>query len=191
MSKLFGNKSSATKESPLEETTNDKTPRAPQPEQFPPGLITPCPFIRPLEHKLEARNEPIGAMPRLKKKARSFDTLSTSNSSAFQIAMNREKAHRILDNTIAIQGASAVDLSATYSVTGLAATGSQEEAQENMEVQLEQQIQHVAADAAMNTQYTHHWSYWIQCYSKVRCRIPMLALGEALFSIQKVFEAKN
>lgn len=119
----------------------------------------------------------MGALPGLKKKARSFDTLSTSNSSAFQIAMNREKAHRMLDNTIAAQDndEGVADLLAMDSVTDLPTSGYQEETKEDMDVQIFRQLQYVAATAAVDAQYTHHWGYYIQCYAKVR-HIPLYDL---------------
>jgi hypothetical protein len=180
MSKFFSNKPSTPKETTNDETSVDELRQL---GEFPPGLIMPCPFIRPLEHKLQARSEPMNSASKPKTKPRSIDTLSTSGSSASQIAVNGDKTHRILNNTFAGEGVkgkmldlstmgSAADGSIMESITDLSAAENQEDAEDDMEVQISRQLEYVAVIAAEGSQVVHHWAYYIQCYSKVRQPLP-------------------
>ena len=149
----------------------------PKADELPCDLITPCPFIRPLQHKLQARTEP---MPKLGFKTRSIDTHSTT-SSAFAIAMNREETHRILNSALVTRNMedSNADLSTAEIVVGestmeniidLSTTGYQGEveAEDSMEVQIARQLEYVAVTAAQGSGDVHHWRYYIECYSKVK-----------------------
>ena len=153
-------------------------PNKPKADELPTDLITPCPFIRPLQHKLQARTEP---MPKPGFKTRSIDTHSTT-SSAFAIAMNREETHRILNGALATRNmeVSNADLSTAEIVAGestmeniinLSTIGYQGEmeAEDSMEVQIARQLEYVAVAATQGSGDVHHWRYYIECYSKVRC----------------------
>ena len=172
MNKFFGNKS--PRDHLFEEAQVFATPLQSQRETFPPGLIKPCPFIRPLEHKLQARSEPRGAMPRFLKKARSFDTISTCRSSVPHVATHRETRNRVLSNSnssgfAALHGDEVVaDSSTKSSMTDLQLAGHREVPQNDMETHISQQLDHVAKDAAEDSLTVDHWDYYIQCYSKVR-----------------------
>ena len=194
MSKLFGSKISSVA---LKETFIDEQKQSDECQQSeeriqsedyqqtsehtadddPAGLITPCPFIRPLEHKLLARIEP---MPKLYSGARSIDTFSTTSSS-LAIAMNREEANRRLNSGLEAENMeeSVADLStadsiavesALESVTALSIEGHQGriEAEEGMDLQIARQLEYVAVTAAQGSEAVHHWRYYIECYSKVR-----------------------
>lgn len=194
MSKLFGSKISSVA---LKETFIDEQKQSDECQQSeeriqsedyqqtsehtadddPAGLITPCPFIRPLEHKLLARIEP---MPKLYSGARSIDTFSTTSSS-LAIAMNREEAHRRLNNRLEAENMeeSFADLSTADSVAVESALDSvsapptvrhQEriETEDDMSLQIARQLEYVAVTAAQGSEAVHHWRYYIECYSKVR-----------------------
>lgn len=172
MDKLFGNKSATAKESSIDEINEVDEIEITEADEFPPGLITPCPFIRPLEHKLQARSEP---MPM--RKTTSFDTLCTG-SSAF-ITMNREEANRILNNkhTVdemdsGIRDMSTIDGDAgdptIESATDLYRMEYQENPEDDIETQISQQVEYTAVTSAQDSEAVHHWRYYIQCYSKVR-----------------------
>lgn len=146
-------------------------------DELPPDLITTCPFIRPLQHKLQARTEPV---PKPGFRTKSIDTHSTT-SSAFAIAMNREETHRILNSALATRNMedSDADLSTAEIVAGestmenvidLPTTGYQGEveAEDSMEMQIARQLEYVAVTAAQGSGDVHHWRYYVECYSKVR-----------------------
>lgn len=164
INKFFRNKLSPTKENTPEDTSHKEVAKSPT------GLTTPCPFIRPLEHKLEARNEP-QVKPR--HRTRSIETLSTTGS-AFAVAVNRQETHRILNNPFSNENGDEMmaNIPTMESVTEI--SGYQGEAEGDVQLQISRQIEYVAATAAADSPGVHHWSYYVQCYSKVRLLLSKL-----------------
>jgi hypothetical protein len=121
----------------------------------------------------------MGAMPKLKKKARSFDTMSTSGSSAFQVTTNLEKTHLVLSNSkfaVDNKDEGVTDISTMDSIMDHSqTTESQEEAEYDF---YSQQLHHVAAIVAGNSLDVNHWGYYIQCYSKVRLLLTLYPFSQ-------------
>lgn len=158
MSIFFGKQSTMTKETPVSEmSSTDKLKQHEDPNDLG-GLVTPCPYIRPLEHKLQARFE-----PRPRPKPASTATASTGGS-AIAIATNREKANRILNGSLLSEE--------TDSVTDLSTTEPGEELEGDIDSQISQQLEYVAVTSAHDSEVVQHWRYYIECYSKVRILIP-------------------
>jgi hypothetical protein len=160
LSIFFGKQSTMPKENTVPEMSFlDKLKHQDTANDFR-GLVTPCPFIRPLEHKLQARFE-----PRPRPKAASVATASTG-SSAMAIAINREEANRILNSSLLAQTDSVTELSTTEHGEGL---------ESDIDSQISQQLEYVAVTSAYDSEAVQHWRYYIECYSKVGTTIPDLS----------------
>jgi hypothetical protein len=120
------------------------------------GIITPCPFIRPLEHKLQPRTEPRRLMHR--------PSIATMNDDSSSIEMSRKRARRMLANPFPDD-----DLRST-----LEGEGEEDEyvaediTEERISRKISQQQEYVSIISAPNAVAARDWKYYIKCYSRVR-----------------------
>jgi hypothetical protein len=159
--KLFGRQSEIKPVEPLEGETENLL----DPETFL-GSIKPCPFIRPLEHRLQARIEPI--------RSRRPPSNASSDVAVSPItkARKRGETNAILAGRFSDEDPEAADRE-DY-VNGLP----REEFEglpDNLSISDLQQIEYVAVMASRHPDGVEHWRYYMECYTQVWNASPVLA----------------
>jgi len=122
------------------------------------GIVQPCPFLKPLEYKLEARQEK-SYLPRP-----SSDAGSMIGISPITIARKRGETNRILIGRASKENLAKIteeDIQPTEFFEGLAIS-SERRVTRNFE-QYEQVARKLAPDASSVSM----WSYYVNCYAKV------------------------
>ena len=124
-------------------------------------LIGPCPFIRPLEHKLQPRTEPMRLMYR--------PSISNINddSSSFEISRARTKrmlTSRFSDDQLASTIEEDQQEGEDYNYIPEDIT------EEHIGRKIHQQQEYVAVLSAQDALSARHWKYYVECYSKVWVR---------------------
>ncbi|TAQ85306.1 hypothetical protein B7494_g6363 [Chlorociboria aeruginascens] len=152
--RLFSRQGSRSIESGTDyQNTLSSNPSPSPPPDLPPDVQSmPCPYIRPLEHKLEPRNEPAprGSRP------------SAAITAALRMAQNRDEAIRILNSDI-----SDGDL---YSLLGTEICEQQEQPSSGINIDVKQQHQRhfIATMSALDSSSISEWRAYIQNYSEGR-----------------------
>jgi hypothetical protein len=120
------------------------------------AIITPCPFIRPLEHKLQPRTEPRRLMHQ--------PSVATLNDDSSFIEMSRKRARRMIANPFpdddlrsALEGEGEEDGYVAEDIT-----------EERISRNISQQQEYVSTISAPNAIAARDWRYYIKCYSRVR-----------------------
>jgi hypothetical protein len=174
LSKLFNKKEIKPSESPnFSEKSNTNNVNASNEQTLPSqeqelrnlGIVQPCPFIRPLGHKLEARVE---ASPFSRGGS---SAIPSSDSPVFQNTQCRSnrsitRASYISDS----ECGDAVDeppADITKAQNGKYYPQNVEYSQEEIENHIKAQIRDLASYAAENADYIHHWEYWLSLYVNV------------------------
>lgn len=127
------------------------------------GLVTPCPFIRPLEHKLQPRTEPMRLMHR--------PSIATINHDSSSIEISRALTKRVLTNRLSdddlagtIEEVLQDDEDYDYIPDDIT--------EEHITRKIYQQQEYVAVLSAQNALSARDWKYYVACYSKV-CISPL------------------
>jgi hypothetical protein len=127
------------------------------------GIVTPCPFVKPLEHRLQAREEPKAL------RRPSAETKLEQAPSAITIARRRGESIRILTGRKVDEDSSAVveERMQPRDFFGNLVSSSGEHFIKGL-----QEIKEVARKAAPDAASISMWSYYIHCYSMVNAKSP-------------------
>jgi hypothetical protein len=133
-------------------------------------LVVPCPFIRPLEHKLQPRLEQI-RLP-----SRGATLLSQNFTSAIAIAQKGVQADRRL--IAKSSDTSLMAVLADHTAASNQVNISQYQMSQSSDLQ-DQQIEDIALSASPDAGITKHWRHWLFSYSTVS-KSPQPHTGVAL-----------
>lgn len=155
--KLFGKKSESNLKPVELETLEEEIEGLVDPETFF-GGITPCPYIRPLEHRLQPRIEPI----------RSRRPPSNASSdvvvSPITRARNRGETNAILSGRISDEDLQHAGEETDVNGAPLAQVDSHAE---SFYISDLQQIDYVAVMLSHHPDGVEAWRYFLECYTKV------------------------
>jgi hypothetical protein len=160
--KLFGRQSG--NKSVEMKSLKEETEELLDPETFL-GSITPCPFIKPLEHRLQPRIEPI------RTRRPPSNAGSDAVVSPITRARKRGETNAILTGRVSDENLEAAveedDMNGTTLEKG-------ESCRDSLTISDLQQIDYVAVMASHQPDGVEDWRYYIECYAKVwnHCHAP-------------------
>lgn len=125
------------------------------------GLVSPCPFIRPLEHKLVARCEP---KPKALMQRASVSSAGGGNVT-IAIARKRGEANKMLTGRASrVEQPSMFEIGTVPNLDGVSSIAFHES---NVSAHLRLQRDYVAALAGPDAHAVKEWKFYVECYSEV------------------------
>jgi hypothetical protein len=149
------------------------------------GLVHPSPFMKPLEHKLEARGEPLRDRSLISRghhyilnsgERPGFDTEGNRDQGVHRFRVNRSDeglGYRYDDG----------DLSTS---DDLSQNGEHEHIHKSMSIRISQQLESIAVASSLDDNSVSSWRIYIDCYSKVNTIFPISFINLYTFLLMKL-----